>query len=692
MQGRTRDRHETRSTKTGRSGTIRWLALVLLTLLVWSLGSPASAAPAPASPAASPPTPRGARLPLVLKAGADLTISGLEVTQAVQRPDNSVPLVSGRPTMVRIYAQTNSPGSGAGVYASLAGSRNGTPLPGSPLQVGPGSVSATPARGVYTSTFNALLPASWLAGTIDLVATIDSTKQVAETREDNNQATLTANFDTVPALNITLVPIAYTHTPTGQVYPAPTGDPISDWIMRAYPIPAVNITLRAPLAFSGDLKQGADWSRLLNTVTNAKSADGAPASQVYYGLIPISNDSGRWFSGGIAGIGWIGLRASAGLLLSGDTGGRIAAHEIAHNLGRGHAPCGATGGIDPSYPYSGASLGQYGLDISKARVYSPDAPDNSKDLMSYCNPQWVSDYTYSALLNRQRVAGTPQVASQALTDSLLIRARLDAKGVTALQPVYALQAQPSPAPASSAYSVELIGPGGQVVARTPVEADESSRSDQGPDAINALVPRPTEPTARVRLLRVGQIVAERALDSSGSAAAPATLATTADTATVTWDNPDVPALVRFSPDNGRSRTTLGVDVLGGQLALDLSLLPGGSTRFEVSYGDHLGARTMDRMTPAVVTVRDDQAPRAWITGSTRLDPGQPLLVFGHGADPEDGALTNLAWSVDGQPVPDATGQTLQRVNLAPGPHTISLRVHDSAGHLAQAEHQVMVQG
>ena len=41
--------------------------------------------------------------------GIDLTIGGLEVTQAVQNPENNVPLVAGRPTVLRVYPERPIP-------------------------------------------------------------------------------------------------------------------------------------------------------------------------------------------------------------------------------------------------------------------------------------------------------------------------------------------------------------------------------------------------------------------------------------------------------------------------------------------------------------------------------------------------------------------------------------------------------
>jgi hypothetical protein len=55
--------------------------------------------------------------------------------------------------------------------------------------------------------------------------------------------------------------------------------------------------------------------------------------------------------------------------------------------------------------------------------------------------------------------------------------------------------------------------------------------------------------------------------------------------TLAWGGVEVPALVRYSPGSGEPWTTLGVDVLGGRLAIDRSWLPEGALRFEVIPAD-----------------------------------------------------------------------------------------------------------
>jgi hypothetical protein len=71
------------------------------------------------------------------------------------------------------------------------------------------------------------------------------------------------------------------------------------------------------------------------------------------------------------------------------------AHEIGHNHGRAHAPCGGPDQPDNNFPHPGATLGWWGFEWPDELV-SP----NFTDIMGYCPDQWISDYTYDALIDR----------------------------------------------------------------------------------------------------------------------------------------------------------------------------------------------------------------------------------------------------------------------------------------------------
>jgi hypothetical protein len=675
--------------------------LTSLLLCVVLLSSVAAAEPEPVPPAALPAT----FLPLVTSDGVarDLSVAAIEITQSTQTAANSVPLVAGRATVARVYA-VSSGEPVPGVVVSLAATRNGVPLMGSPVRAAPKTVSRSPSRVSYDASFNLLLPQAWLSGTITLVATVDAAGTVAESDEANNRASTSISFGVVPPLDIKIVPIRYTHLPNGRTYPAPTVDTVSQWAMKSFPLQSVRVSFRAPLDYSGDLSDGAAWEQLLDRVTTVRLAEGAPAPQIYYALVPTQNGADRWFKGGVAGIGWVGMRAAVSL----DFGpgqeektGRIAAHEIGHNLRRYHAPCGTSGDPRQPFPYPGGSIGAdvFGLDIANGRVWSPAAPDAARDVMSYCTPQWVSDFTYTALYHEQRSSGMAAVSTAG--DALLVRAVLDHEGATLL-PVYAVS-EAAPIPASpSEYTVELLNPAGEVAVRHTVEvvqaetphgfgeahdhAGHTHAEGEGMRRIHALVPLPGAPVAAVRLVRgtaiLGTYHTENTAKRSALSSVPAVISVANGLAELRWEPAATPALVRATAD-GTRWTVLGVDVTGGSLTVEAALLSG-MTRIEVTPA---GTAPFELPLPKRAAL-PDAPPQVWIHGPHEAKAGEPALLYGQATDAEDGALDELHWTLDGLAVSGT--QTLQLGALDPGSYTVTLAATDSAGQHASASHTLTV--
>lgn len=75
-----------------------------------------------------------------------------------------------------------------------------------------------------------------------------------------------------------------------------------------------------------------------------------------------------------------------------------AVHEVGHNQGAPHAPCGVGQDYDPNYPHAVASIGIRGLDPLDGQIY---LPDQHTDFMSYCRPYWVSDYRWRKSFSHQ---------------------------------------------------------------------------------------------------------------------------------------------------------------------------------------------------------------------------------------------------------------------------------------------------
>ncbi len=533
-------------------------------------------------------------LPLVTKpVSKDLTVTGVEITQAIQRADNSVPLVANRNTVVRVFAEAPVGGPINNVVVRLTAVRNGSTI--GQMNSAPTTIPIDATRDSFNSTVNFILPAGWLTGNVSLTATIDPDNTVPEANENNNTISQAMNFNTVPDLQVRIVPINYTHTgPTAPgFYPAQSVDYISDWLMRAYPIGNVEITIRSPYNFTGNLQDINSWANdsqtgLLNRMRELKLFDGHSLNTpvVYYAFVPISSGSTRWFFNGTAGIGWIGGRESVGLNLMGfwpeNETGKLAAHEIGHNMGRRHAPCGVPGQTDPFYPYAGASIGEYGLDIPNGDFWSPAT---AVDFMSYCNPAWISDYTYIGIYNDQRANGFAAMNDTAV-DSLVVSAGLGADGTVTLAPSYAFASYPSVG-GDSDYRGELLDENGDVLVSQPMQLREAEEEDVSARELTAVLPLPTTAAATLRIVRGDEIVASRSLNNAAAfGPQTATAVREGNTITLNWGLVNTPAIVRYSSDGGQSWLGLGLGITDGTFLVDAAALPAGDNGlFEIILGN-----------------------------------------------------------------------------------------------------------
>jgi hypothetical protein len=157
------------------------------------------------------------------------------------------------------------------------------------------------------------------------------------------------------------------------------------------PLGVVDVDVRSVFTTSAPALQSNDgnggWGQILSEIYALENADGS--NRHYVGIVPTS------YTSGLAGLGYVGAPASVAWDKAGSAP-EVVAHELGHNFGRQHAPCGNPGGPDPNFPYIGGSIGVWGLDQGDLSLKSPAT---YKDVMSYCNPDWVSDYNYQAVLN-----------------------------------------------------------------------------------------------------------------------------------------------------------------------------------------------------------------------------------------------------------------------------------------------------
>ena len=168
------------------------------------------------------------------------------------------------------------------------------------------------------------------------------------------------------------------------------------------------------------------------------------------------------------GLGYVGYPVSVGGLSSG-----IFAHELGHNLNLLHAPCGGAGSPDGRFPYRDGSSGVWGYDVATGVVIDPAL---YKDVMGYCNPDWVSDYSFIRAMRHRIRTEDPWVFGEPEATLLLWGSAGDGAPLH-LEPAFQIDAAPlMPSEASpgaraglspdgsadaDSYRLEGLGPRGE---------------------------------------------------------------------------------------------------------------------------------------------------------------------------------------------------------------------------------------
>jgi hypothetical protein len=384
----------------------------------------------------------GDPLPPPLVAAQGVTINQIAIYQGVKRvlmqdgnaPASKVPVVAARPALVRVFAKADGTYDGSPVTARLDLGN------GMPIEV-QATVKGTPSDGTLGSTINFDVPAALVAP--GMTYRVDLLQPPAHSMGNNPGASYPASGSSpIPAqstgksLKIELVPVTYGADGSNRKPDTSAGQlqAYKDEFFKMYPVADVEITVRAPMAWNNSVDpNGNGWSQLLDGIANLRQKDNAPADVYYFGIFAPAQDAGQYCGGGcVAGLGMIGgptdsySRAAIGLGFTGAIATETAVHEIGHTHGRQHSPCGGAQGTDPAYPYNGASIGVWGYDLLSKQLLSPDV---TTDVMGYCQPIWVSDFTYKALFDRVKLVNNANILyAPELLDRTYQRARVDGEG------------------------------------------------------------------------------------------------------------------------------------------------------------------------------------------------------------------------------------------------------------------------
>ena len=134
-------------------------------------------------------------------------------------------------------------------------------------------------------------------------------------------------------------------------------------------------------------------------------------------------------------------------------------HEIGHNMNLSHAPCGGAGGPDPDYPHEDGRIGVWGYDNDNRELKDPA---RYLDVMSYCDPVWISDYHFDRATTH-RLNGDGGVVLNGFVErrDVLVVWGSVYEGRLQLDPAILLRGPVEMPSAPGPYTVEGLGPDGE---------------------------------------------------------------------------------------------------------------------------------------------------------------------------------------------------------------------------------------
>ena len=641
----------------------------------------------------------------------NLTVYKVEVTQAIQTPNNTVPLVAGKPAVVRVY-----PGSATGAVSGVGGKlvvrRGETQLGTLQSGVAVDTIYIAPACSSYAEyTLRSLrehslvfkLPAEWMTGTLTLKAEVNPAHSIEEHDYSDNTKTLTVTVRQAPhPVRIGIVPV----NPSGTQRQSTEATDVAALLQigalfrTIYPGDTVTFTILPtvdwPYALpepSLDPDSAKNGSLLLNVLGLAQQRlraeggwDGPAIDQMHGVILGADIEHSRSEPTVEGGRGTVAYSANDQVVL---------AAALSVNLGR------------TPWPNCSHIIGDWGYDLVTDRPVPPDTlsafclPENPADASLYTPPYdpsqfWAGLTGYQELLTYNTGTATTGIARTQTADPetyVLVGGVVNYNGEVVLMPAWQVTALELPLnpPVGSRYCLELLDVGDTVLSSHCFDLKwptEYWKRWQGFEIALPLTGTPSRIVLWQGSTELGRIPVSAAAPSVTISGGGVARQAATSVLPISWsgqdgDGDDLVYSVLYSTDNGDTWLPVAANLTETQYDLNLAEVPGGAqvwVRVEASDGFHTA---MDTLGPFVV---DDHDPLAAIaqppTGSI-VSP--TLTLLGYGYDQEDGELAgaSLVWTSDreGQL---GTGSMVFVQDLLTGTHRLTLTATDSLGHSAAA--------
>jgi len=353
---------------------------------------------------------------------AGVTVTQVNIYQGPERvlasggvaQTSTIPLVSGRDALLRVFYEAAPDQVGKTVTGRLEITGQEEPIDVEAV-VGAGSVQEQP-----DSTINFLVPGDAIGDVFEYRVSIleDGTSDnpaahhPAEGMEGHEVEGPRNTF------RVMMVPFQYDADGSGRT-PDVSPEALEIYrqrFMQLYPVSDVEVSAREPVPWNQQISPfGQGWQEVGQQLFQIREAEKPSEDWYYYAMFEPASSVGQFCSQGCllgvtllndmpADVGNPALRVALGVGFP-EVGADTSAHELGHAHGRAHAPCGGPDGIDPAYPYPGAAIGPWSWDILSQSLVDPAG---KTDIMGYCDNQWISDYTYTALLKRGKFVNLPK--------------------------------------------------------------------------------------------------------------------------------------------------------------------------------------------------------------------------------------------------------------------------------------------
>lgn len=582
----------------------------------------------------------------------DVLITNIEVTQAIQDLDNSIQLIQDKHTGVRVHVDAAGQDVAA-ITARLYRINSAGAVVAGPIPPTGGTAYLTvpnnPDRSNFNHAFYFELPNDWIDDAqLRLRAEINPTQLPPEPNYANNtQSTATLTLRSSPTLRVHLLGWGYTVNDTyyepnlyTDVYQA------RSWIRRTYPLasttggyespdPGVRVATRTinDPNLGEHVQQTSDFCLAIpeekrNTCAAAytnshamslRAAEGIPNDEMIYSMIwyEPTLPFPRGFADGGVSTGPTGT-GEGSWDNDGSFGDWYMGHEVGHSLGRNHPSKGNACGhskSDSGFPHPNAAIGvddMWGFDVGDTGLNSlldPRVYPNTtwRDLMSYCNNQWISDYTYEGIYDSLTASRSAERVSvrpaRAGVDYIALFGAIYTDANTATFQVVSLWDSPGPyeLPVGGPYRMRFLNSAGTELAFHDFSGDayDDEPSIQG---YSVVVPFPAA-TVKVELMRRrdGKLLTTHLISANAPSISNVQLVGAPNPVTgkvtLQWqaNDPDGDPLtydVYYSDDNGATYTAYALALSTTDVQLDTAQMGGSAqARFRVTAND--GARSAE---------------------------------------------------------------------------------------------------